>query len=152
MSTKRHVDENVYAVCETALDSYGYILTYGTTAGQVKKAAAGNYPVGIAQMSTKAFDTGVATANVRIPIQKTGEAYIKMPTGYSFAGSIVEGMGVKSDASGCVAPLAKASVIVGSYVMKTLPQMVGVCAEAKKLGNAGGYLKVFLTLHQVPGV
>lgn len=151
MSNNRYVTETVYAVCETALDSYGYILTYGTTAGQVKRAAAGNYGVGIAAMSTKDFATGVATANVRIPIQKTGIAYVKMPTGYSFAGSIVEGMGVRADSSGCVAPYPKASAIIGSYVMKTQTQMVGVCAEAKKVGNAGGFLKVYLTLHTVPG-
>lgn len=152
MSNNRYVTETVYAVCETALDSYGYILTYGATKGQVKRAAAGEYGVGIAAMSTKDFATGVATANIRIPIQKTGTAYVKMPTGYSFAGSIVEGMGVKADSSGCVAPLAKASVVTASISGTTFNQMIGVCAESSKLGNAGGFLKVYLTLHRAPGV
>jgi hypothetical protein len=148
--TRRDITENYYAVCEDKVSSYGIILKYGSTAGQVRKATLGAYPVGITLQSTKKFDTGVETSSVRLAFQKTGLADVKMPSTYSFAGSLVEGMAIQSDASGCVAPLLAASYINGSYILKNIQaKQVGIVQE-KILGNAGGYAKVFLTPHLMP--
>jgi len=73
----RLVDELMYAVCEDALDDYGYILEVGATAGQVKKHLGSVKALGIAYKSTKNPITLVAEANKPVAIIRHGQAWVK---------------------------------------------------------------------------
>jgi len=73
----RLADELWYAICEDALDDYGYILEVGATAGQVKKHLGAVKVLGIAYKSTKDPVTLVATANKHVGIVRHGQAWVK---------------------------------------------------------------------------
>jgi len=55
-------------ITEDALDSAGYVLTFGATAGKVKKCDEDDVVVGFAFTSTKDPISGTATANVPVGV------------------------------------------------------------------------------------
>jgi len=55
---------------EDALDDSGYVLTFGTAAGKVKKATASDVVLGFAFASTKNPVTGTAEANKMVGVIK----------------------------------------------------------------------------------
>jgi hypothetical protein len=73
----RLTDELMYAVCEDALDDYGYLLEVGATAGQVKKSLGAVKVIGVAYKSTKDPITLVAAANQKVAIIRHGQAWVK---------------------------------------------------------------------------
>lgn len=143
--TVREADESYEAECESKLRKYGFILTYGTTAPNVKVAGAQNYPVGVGLQATKKPD-GTLTSSVRIAYAKRGLVKVFCRGTHS---SINIGDAIQADASGCADLLAKAKFAAQSFCAKPLASMVGISQE-KILSNVSGYIKVDLMIHTVP--
>lgn len=144
--TVRDVNEPYEAECESKLDDYGYILTYGT-AGKVKRAGAAEYPVGVALKSTKKFD-GTVASNVRIPYAKRGLVKVKLPKNGCTTNSIGIGQAVMSDSSGCAVLLTPSYATLGSFI-HCIRKQVGIAAE-KVTSGTKGHIKVDLTIHTLP--
>jgi hypothetical protein len=141
----KEVGEPAEAICESKLRKYGFILTYGSTAGNVKVAGANEYPVGVALQSTKKYN-GTVTSSVRIPFAKDGKVRVFCK---GIPLSIPIGGAIKADASGCGILLPKLNFATASLGVAALRSLVGISDE-KLASNVSGYVKVYLKLHSVP--
>lgn len=149
MAVKRYCNEVHEKVCESKLNTYGFILTYGSTAGQVKTNTLGGYAVGVATRSTKKHN-GTITSSVRVGYVKTGLVDIKIGNDALADSFIEEGDAIMSDASGCAKRMAKASYITTSNIeAANYAKIVAIAKEAKE-SSATGHIKAWLTLHNLP--
>jgi len=135
----RLVDELSYAVCEDALDDYGYILEVGATAGQVKKHLGSVKAVGIAYKSTKDPITLVAAANQRVAIIRHGQAWVKFDASHAEVVAFTSTICAESGGTGQVQTVTNAMVWSEKLIR------IGTALTALAL-NTAGYVLVDLNL------
>jgi hypothetical protein len=138
-SQARLTDELSYAICEDALDDYGYILEVGATAGQVKKHLASVKAVGIAYKSTKDPITLVATANKPVAIQRHGQAWVKFGTSHAVV------VAFTSTICAMTGGLGEVQTVTNAMVWTERLIRIGTALTALAL-NTAGYVLVDLNL------
>lgn len=134
----RLMDELSYAVCEDALDDYGYILELGASAGQVKKHDGTGKALAVAYKSTKNPITLVAAANKRVALLRHGQVWVKCGSTHS---AIAFGDAVKAIAGG----LGDLQTVTDDMTYAERCLRVGTALSALGL-NTAGYVLVDLNL------
>ena len=138
MALARLTDEMWHAVCEDALDDYGYLLIIGASAGQVKKADGSAKVVGVAFKSTVNPITGDAEADKEVAIVRHGQARVKFGTSHA---AIAVGDTICAMAGG----LGQKQTVTSDMTWAERIIRVGTALSALAL-NTAGYVIVDLNL------
>jgi len=134
----RLAEEYWYAVCEDALDDYGYILEAGATTGNVKKHDGTGKVLGVNFKSTKNPITLTAEASKSVAIIDEGTVWVKCGTSHT---AIAEGDTVKAVTGG----LGDKMTVTDDMTWAERCLMVGTARSALAL-NTAGHVQVKLNL------
>ena len=138
MSVARLPGEHWFAVCEDALDDYGYIVEIGASAGQVKKHDGTGKALGVVYKSTINPVTQVAEADKRVAIVRDGQVRVKCGGTHS---AIVVGDPVMAMAGG----LGDLQTVTDAMTYAERGLRIGTALSALGL-NTAGYVDVALNI------